>query len=100
MSLEQLIEAGPHNLDWKFGALPPVETVPWDQLIVLWTYDYIGFVTPGGDEQNYLRWHDHGNFPAWGVANPSGWWTILHQGSLPRPEKVKTFFEMYPEETP
>lgn len=91
----EILALGPLKADWNEGPLPPVETVPYDQLVLVWTTDYVGFAQPDGDTLNPLKWVDQSRFPRWGRESPSGWWVVLRPGSMPRPPKVQTWDEMF-----
>jgi hypothetical protein len=89
------MEMSPLEFDWQYGPLPKVETVPYDCLIILWSKDYIGTVTPHGDSLNPLRWCDSGGLPHWGITSPEGWWTWYRKGEKERPPEVQTWAEKY-----
>lgn len=93
MTPAEILALGPLGVQWNHGALPPEETVPYDHLVILWASDYVGFARPWGDNMNPLRWVDGTMFPRWGTEPPSGWWTVLRQGSEPRPPDVETWSE-------
>src|SRR5579863_10394796 len=88
-------EVGPTDVEWNKGPLPPVESVPFDCVLVVWLHDYIGLMIPWGDNMNPLRWCDSSYFPRWGITMPEGWWAWVKKGSKPRPEYVKTWAESF-----
>lgn len=95
LSFDEVMRGGPSTVEWHHGPLPPVESVPYDHLVVLWSPDYIGFVRPWGNNMNPLRWCDNGQFPRWGIDPPSGHWAVLSQGSEVRPPEIQTAAEWW-----
>ncbi len=91
------LSLGPLAVKWNQGTLPNVEGVPFDCVIVLWSKDYVGMITPWGNEINPVRWADNTYTPRWGNKSPEGWWTWVYKGNKPRPVHVKTWDETYPE---
>ena len=85
------MKANPANVSWRSDPIPPVETVPYDRALIVWSPEYLGYVMPWGNEMNPLRWCDHSRMPSWGDKSPSGWWTIARPGSLPRPPRIQTW---------
>jgi hypothetical protein len=88
----------PRTLHWVFGSLPDVETVPFDRRILIWSKEFVGLVLPWGDNLNPLRWCDDSGFPRWGTGRPSGFWTVIREGTKKRPQEIKTWAELYGED--
>ena len=97
MTPAEFLARSPADAVWVHGSLPPVESVPHDHLVVLWSPSYVGFVFPHGDSMNPLRWCDDTSFPQWGITPPGGWWTVVRQGSQPRPPQIRTWVETHGE---